>query len=115
VQDWGASGLPHPAGVGAISDKAPGLTAPAAPGSGPPLLPTRTDRPCRPRLRPPLAPRQVYVCIAFAFAVSTAMEKTNVALAIAEIFAALSERRSAHSTHFAPPPSHFATSATGPG
>ncbi|KIZ06533.1 hypothetical protein MNEG_1421 [Monoraphidium neglectum] len=35
---------------------------------------------------------EVYVCIAFAFAVSTAMEKTNVALAIAEIFAALSRK-----------------------
>jgi hypothetical protein len=34
---------------------------------------------------------EVFLCIAFAFAVSTAMEKTNVALAIAELFAALSE------------------------
>jgi len=34
---------------------------------------------------------EVFVCIAFAFAVSTAMEKTKVALAIAELFAALSE------------------------
>eukprot|EP00879_Flechtneria_rotunda_P025308 GHRR01026886.1.p1 GENE.GHRR01026886.1~~GHRR01026886.1.p1 ORF type:complete len:683 (+),score=201.90 GHRR01026886.1:1107-3155(+) len=32
----------------------------------------------------------VYICIAFAFAVSTAMEKTKLALAIAELFVALS-------------------------
>ncbi|KAI8476576.1 MAG: putative sodium/sulfate cotransporter 3 [Monoraphidium minutum] len=35
---------------------------------------------------------EVYICIAFAFGVSTAMEKTNVALGIAEVFAALSRR-----------------------
>lgn len=34
---------------------------------------------------------KVYICIAFAFAVSTAMEKTQVALGIAELFAAISE------------------------
>ncbi|GBF89760.1 sodium sulfate co-transporter [Raphidocelis subcapitata] len=35
---------------------------------------------------------EVFMCIAFAFAVSTAMEKTKVALGIAEVFAALSAR-----------------------
>jgi di/tricarboxylate transporter len=34
---------------------------------------------------------EVYVCIAFAFAVSAAMEETNLALAIAQLFAALGE------------------------
>lgn len=34
---------------------------------------------------------EVFICIAFAFAVSTAMEKTNVALGIAEVFAYISE------------------------
>lgn len=33
----------------------------------------------------------VYICIAFAFAVSTAMEKTKLANAIASVFVALSE------------------------
>lgn len=34
---------------------------------------------------------EVYMCIAFAFAVSTAMEKTKVALAIANVFVAFGE------------------------
>lgn len=34
---------------------------------------------------------EVYVCIAFAFAVSTAMEKTKLAQAIAQLFVGLSE------------------------
>eukprot|EP00877_Chromochloris_zofingiensis_P003154 jgi/Chrzof1/1283/Cz10g01050.t1 len=34
----------------------------------------------------------VYICIAFAFGVGTAMEKSNVARAIAEVFAAMSRR-----------------------
>lgn len=34
---------------------------------------------------------EIYICIAFAFGVSTAMEKTQVALGVAELFAALSE------------------------
>jgi di/tricarboxylate transporter len=34
---------------------------------------------------------EVYVCIAFAFGVSTAMEKTKVAKAIAEVFVSMSE------------------------
>jgi len=34
---------------------------------------------------------EVYVCIAFAFAVSAAMEKTKLAFAIAQLFAALGE------------------------
>lgn len=33
----------------------------------------------------------VYICIAFAFGVGTAMEKSNVARAIAEVFAAMSK------------------------
>lgn len=36
--------------------------------------------------------RQVYVCIAFAFAVSAALEKTNVAYAIAQLFVGLAKR-----------------------
>ena len=34
---------------------------------------------------------EVYICIAFAFAVSTAMEKTKVALAIAQLFVRISK------------------------
>lgn len=34
---------------------------------------------------------EVYICIAFAFAVSTAMEKTKLALAIANVFVALAQ------------------------
>jgi di/tricarboxylate transporter len=34
---------------------------------------------------------EVYICIAFAFGVSTAMEKTKVALAIAQLFVRISE------------------------
>jgi hypothetical protein len=38
-----------------------------------------------------LACRDIYICIAYAFGVSTAMEKTNVAAGIAQVFVMISE------------------------
>jgi hypothetical protein len=37
--------------------------------------------------------RDIYICIAYAFGVSTAMEKTNVAAGIAQVFVMISEWR----------------------